>query len=603
MSCYDILAIIAYFIIIVSAGFWFRRKAARNLEAYFLGGKSLHWSMLAMSGAVSNFDITGTMWMVSVLYVLGMQSWWHHWMWGGALPAFTRAYMARWVRRSRVMTAAEWMKTRFGSDRGGRVARYASAVMSILFTAAAIGYAFQGIGKFAAVYLPLESVASSLPFASEWIAANEAPVLATLIFAITTLYVAVGGLYSVVVTDVIQTVILTAAGIIIAVIAYTNLTPEIIASSVPGDFTRLAPSWRLDHLAGTENAAYQMFGLLTIAWVLKGLLMNAGGPAQLYDFQRHIAAASVRDACKLAASWPFFLVIRWGMVCGITLLALSGVMNSRDPETVMPAVLQEYLPVGIRGAVIAGLLAAFMSTFSSTVNSGAAFIVRDIWQPIFRPDADERHLVRCSYVATVAIVVAGIAIGFQFESIAAIWGWMMMALGASIIVPNVLRWYWWRLNGWGYAAGVVGGILLSILALFFPEIPIYKIFPAICGGSLLASVLVTLWTAPTDAALLQDFFRTVKPFGFWKPVRAGQDGGDADPASASRSRSLLGSSESAARAVLNTILGIIGLTSLYLCPMYLVGHWHTEALLLGGCFLAAAVILAFTWYRHLPVDE
>ena len=298
MNPLDVFAIAAYFVLVTLAGLWYRRRAAQNLEAYFLGGKSLHWSMLAMSGAVSNFDITGTMWMVSVLYILGMRSWWHHWMWGVALPAFGLAYMARWVRRSKVMTAAEWMKTRFGEDRGGRVSRYASALMSILFTAAAVGYAFQGIGKFAVVYIPMKKIAALAPFASDWVIANQAAVLATLIFAVTTLYVAAGGLYSVVVTDVIQTVILTAAGIVIAVVAYVNLTPELIAKTIPPDFTSLVPAWRIEGLAGTENAAYEMFGLLTITWVLKGLLMNAGGPGQLYDFQRELAKFRFRRERK-----------------------------------------------------------------------------------------------------------------------------------------------------------------------------------------------------------------------------------------------------------------------------------------------------------------
>ncbi len=594
MNQLDLFAVGAYFALVIAAGLWYRRRAARNLTAYFLGGKSMHWSMLAMSGAVSNFDITGTMWMVSVLYILGMQSWWHHWMWGVALPAFGLAYMARWVRRSKVITAAEWMKTRFGEDPGGRAARYASAFLAILFTAACVGYAFQGIGKFAEVYVPLEGIARHLPFASEWIVDNQAAVLATLVFAVTTLYVAVGGLYSVVVTDVIQTLILTASGIVIVVVAYRNLSPEIIASSVPADFVRLTPAWRIDRLAGTEHAAYQMFGLLTVTWVVKGLLMNAGGPGQLYDFQRHLAAASVRDACKLAASWPFFLVVRWGMVAGITLLALSGVMNAHDPEKVMPAVLQEYLPAGIRGVVIAGLLAAFMSTFSSTVNSGASFVVRDIWQPIFRPRADEKHLIRSSYVATVGIVIAGILIGFRAESIGQIWGWLMMALGAAVIVPNVLRWYWWRINGWGYAAGVLGGILLSVIALFVPEIPIYKIFPAICTGSLLASVGVTFLTRPTRSAVLEDFYLTVRPFGFWGPVRR---------TAGTPPRAELPSSESAARSLFNAAVAIVGLTALYLGPMYLVGHWHLRAAVCALCFLVSAAVLYFSWYRHLPVNE
>jgi Na+/proline symporter len=592
MNFWDLLAILCYFLIVTGAGFWFRKRAAENLEAYFLGGKSLHWSLLAASGAVSNFDITGTMWMVSVLYVLGMRSWWHHWMWGVALPAFALAFMARWVRRSDVMTAAEWMRTRFGDDAGGRVARYAYALMAVVYTAAAIGYAFQGIGKFAAVYLPLEPLAGLLPAAGDWIVAHETTVLATAIFAVTTLYVVVGGLFSVVVTDVIQTVILTVAGLLIAAIAFFRLSPEAVDQAVPAGFAAVTPCWRLPELAGTEHAGYEMFGLLTMVWVLKGVLMNAGGPAQMYDFQRYLAAANGRDACKLAAAWPFFLVVRWGMVMGITLLALSGAVATRDPEKIMPLILQQYLPAGLRGVVVAGLLAAFMSTFSSSINAGAAFLVRDLWQPILRPAADQKHLIRCSYAATVLLVVGGILIGYQAESIAEIWNWMMMALTAGVIVPNVLRWYWWRLNGWGYAAGVLGGMLLALVALFVNDMPIYQVFPAICAGSLAASVLVSLATAPTGQEVLRRFFETVRPFGVWRHVRT-----------TAASRSADAAAVSAPAALLNTAVAVMGLTALYLGPMYLVGHWYRRAILCAACFAAAACLLYFTWYKRLPPEE
>ena len=596
MSPTDLLIILAYFVLVIVAGFWYRRRAAANLESYFLGGRKIHWSMLAMSGAVSNFDITGTMWMVSVLCVLGMQSWWHHWMWGVALPAFALAYTAGWVRRSKVMTAAEWMSTRFGTGPGGNLARYAAAIMSVLFTAATVGYAFQGIGKFAAEYIPLEPLAAHLPISAEWLAANQAAILATLFFAVTTLYVVLGGLYSVVLTDVIQTVILTCAAVLICWIAWSELTPEQIEASVPADFTKLTPSWRLEHLAGTDHAMYEMFGLLTIAWICKGLLMNASGPGQLYDFQRFVAARSARDAAKLAAAWPFFLVVRWGMVMGIALLALTGLSADGDPERIMPIVLREYLPTGVRGLVIAGLVAAFMSTFSSTVNSGAAFIVRDLWQPLFRPHADEKDLIRTSYLATVLIVIAGILIGARAESIGQIWGWIMMALTAGLILPNVLRWYWWRLNGWGYAAGVFGGILATIVLEFLilrelvPATPDYTKFLVVCLASLVPSIVVSLMTAPVDAKTLGEFFTTVRPFGLWKPVRA-------------ENMVERRSCDSPARSLGNAAIGVAGLTGMYLAPMYLVGHWYTAASLYGALFLVCAVTLYFTWYRHLPADE
>jgi SSS family solute:Na+ symporter len=161
----------------------------------------------------------------------------------------------------------------------------------------------------------------------------------------------------------------------------------------------------------------------------------------MYDFQRFLTAKNARDAAKVGGAWSVFLVVRWAMAMGIVLLALSGTMGVTDSEKVMPMVLRDFLPTGLRGLVIVGLLAAFMSTFSSTVNSGASFIVRDIWQPMLRRKRTEKQAIKFSYTATVLLVLFGIMIGFQGKSIADIWNWMMMALGAGIIIPNVLRWY------------------------------------------------------------------------------------------------------------------------------------------------------------------
>ena len=123
MDPLDYAVIVLYFILVIGVGWWYRRRAARDLDSYFLGGKQIHWVALAMSGSVSNFDITGTMWIVSIIFVLGMKSMWHHWMWGVLMGAFFLGYMGKWVRRSNVMTAAEWMRTRFGDGAGGRLAR------------------------------------------------------------------------------------------------------------------------------------------------------------------------------------------------------------------------------------------------------------------------------------------------------------------------------------------------------------------------------------------------------------------------------------------------------------------------------------------------
>ncbi|MFQ6035815.1 MAG: hypothetical protein ACE5NM_08215 [Sedimentisphaerales bacterium] len=590
---YGIVAL--YFAAVVGLGFWYQKRASRNLGAYFLGGKSIHWLALAMSGSVSNFDITGTMWIISILFILGMKSMWHHWMWGFLMGAFFMSYIGKWVRRSKVMTAAEWMKTRFGSDSGGKLARTAYALMAVLTLASFIGYAYQGIGKFASVYVPLESLPQyiSIPWMQNILTEYEPDVFAVTIISVTTLYVILGGLYSVVITDVIQTVILTLSSIFIAYIAWSKLTPELLAQ-LPQRWTSLCVPWRIEEFAGTENAHFEFFGALVIVWVLKGLLLNAGGPAQMYDFQRFLAARDARDAAKVGAAWSVFLIVRWAMAMGIALLAITGVTGVTDSEKVMPLVLQEFLPTGTKGIVIAGLLAAFMSTFSSTVNSGASFIVRDIWQPYFRPQAGDKESVRFSYLATFLLVLVGVGIGFQAESIAQIWSWMMMALGAGVVIPNVLRWYWWRMNGWGYALGTLAGILLSLVALLSPDTPVYYVFPSICIASLCVSIVVSLSTPPVNHEILVSFYQSVRPFGLWKPIRE---------KSGLSAEQLSSKSENLSLTILNIILAMFAISGLYLFPMYLVGHCYVNSMVWLGLAIAAIVVLKYTWYRNLPEPD
>jgi Na+/proline symporter len=595
MATLDILIVAVYFVVVIGVGFRYARRAAKSREDYFLGGRSMHWLALSMSGSVSNFDITGTMWIVSIIFLLGMKSMWHHWMWGFLLGAFFLAYMGKWVRRSQVMTAAEWMKTRFGDGAAGRVARVTYAFMAVLTQASFIGYAYQGIGKFAAVYIPLEALA---PYASQpWQAAlcttYEADVLATLIMSVTTLYVLLGGLYSVVVTDVIQTVVLTAGSIFIACLAWAKLSPELLAQ-LPDDFTSLRVPWRIPEFAGTDNAPFEFFGALVVVWVMKGLLLNAGGPGQMYDFQRFLAARSPAEASKVGAAWSVFLIVRWGMAMGIALLALTGLTGTTDAEEVMPLVLREFLPVGIRGLVIAGLLAAFMSTFSSTVNSAASFLVQDVWMLLVKPDTQHRHAIWVSYASTLLVVMLGLLIGFQGESIAQIWGWIMMALGAGVIVPNVLRWYWWRFNGWGYAWGTAGGVFVSLVVLFYPAAPQWVMFPAIVGCSLAGCLLGTWLTPPAPDAVLRQFYVSVRPFGLWGPIKA---------QSGLRPEVLADPSESAARTVLNVCLAMPAIAALYLMPMYLVGHWYAYAGVCAAVASAAIVALKFTWYDFLPGEN
>ena len=166
----------------------------------------------------------------------------------------------------------------------------------------------------------------------------------------------------------------------------------------------------------------------------------------------------------------------------------------------------------------------------------------------------------------------------------------MMALGAGVVMPNVLRWYWWRMNGWGYAFGTLAGVLLSVVVLFLPDAPVYYVFPAICLASLLASIVTSVATQPVGRDILVSFYRSVRPFGLWQPIRE-QAGLSADELSSK--------AESASLAVLNVILGMVAISSLYLFPMYLVGHWYLYSMVWLGLAIAAIIALKYTWYRNI----
>ena len=170
----------------------------------------------------------------------------------------------------------------------------------------------------------------------------------------------------------------------------------------------------------------------------------------------------------------------------------------------------------------------------------------------------------------------------------------MMALGAGVVVPNVLRWYWWRLNGWGYSVGTLGGMILSLVALFFPEIPMYVFFPLVCSFSLVMSIIVSLKTEQVSKEHLINFYVTVRPFGLWKPIKQ-----QCDLLSAELSKK----AERGNLALLNVIIGMCAITGLYLAPVFLVGHRYGKSLLWFIVLSISIIILKFTWYDNLPLPE
>jgi solute:Na+ symporter, SSS family len=588
LSIADQMIVVLYLAGIMSIGFAMKRKAAKGMSSYFLGGRQLPWWALAMSGSSSYFDITGTMWIVSTFIALGLKGMWVHWLWGFPITAFYLAYMGKWIRRSDAMTGAEWMKTRFGSGKAGDIARLSYTLFAILTITALLGYGAIGMGKFGAIFLPFSPT-----------------VCAILILGVTGVYVVAGGFHGIVRVEIAQTIVLSAGAIAFAVIGFMHFDAARFASLVPASWMDIMPSVRPVDFQGLMSGGtdYSFFGALVAVWVAKGLLLCFSGPEQLYDFQRFLAAKDERDASKLGALWGVIHTVRWPFAMAIALMAILGIGNPEldaklkaDPETALPLIIGSMLPVGLVGFMLAALLSGFLATFSSTVNGGAAYLVKDVYQRYINPTADNRTLVRISYLSSALLIIIGLIISVFGTSINTAFLWIFGTLAAGILPPNVLRWYWWRLNGQGYAAGVFGGMTLSLGQVFFEQfgviepLPLYIGFPVIALLSTIVTVVVSLLTKPTDIETLKVFYRKVQPAGAWAPARAAVLAEEPD----------FKKQSPFSRDALNTVLALVGITALYVSMLYLVLHRLEVAFALLATTVACTVVLYFTWYKNLP---
>ena len=603
LSTIDQIIVVLYLAAIMGIGFAMKRKASKGMSSYFLGGRQLPWWALAMSGSSSYFDITGTMWIVSTFIALGLKGMWVHWLWGFPITAFYLAYMGKWIRRSDAMTGAEWMKTRFGSGKAGDIARLSYTLFAILTITALLGYGAIGMGKFGAIFLHFEPLV--LGSGPDPFTLTSANICAFLILGVTGAYVVLGGFHGIVRVEIIQTIVLSAGAIIFAILGYSHFNGAEFASKIPATWGDIAPAWRPEAFQGlvTGGTDYSLFGALVAVWVAKGLLLCLSGPEQLYDFQRFLAAKDERDAAKLGALWGFIHTVRWPFAMAIAVMAIMGIGNvaldeqlRSDPEAALPLIIGSMLPAGLVGFMLAALLSGFLATFSSTVNGGAAYLVKDIYQRYINPEATNRQLVWASYISSALLIVTGLIISLFGSSINTAFLWIFGTLAAGILPPNVLRWYWWRLNGQGYAAGVFGGMVLSLGQVFLDTmyldqpLPLYIGFPVIALASTLITITVSLLTQPTDIETLKTFYRKVQPAGFWNPAR----------------RAVYEETPGFKKHLhfrvefFNTIVAMIGITALYVSMLYLVLHRLEIGFALLATTAVSVIILYFTWYKTLP---
>ncbi len=578
------------------------KHASKNLQSYFLGENKIPWPLLGLSNASGMFDISGTMWMVSILFIYGVKSAWLPWLWPVWNQVFMMIFLAIWLRRSNVLTGAQWITHRFGDARGARLSHIIVTIFAIISVFGFIAYFFIGIGKFATIFFPWDlSVQSGIiNFTSEHS-------YALIIIAITSLYAIKGGIYSVVITEVIQFVIMTISCLVVAFIAITNVSAEQILEKVPAGWDNLFFSMELNldwtgYLDSVntkiDSDGFQLFGYLFMMMLFKGIFASMAGPVPSYDMQRVLSAKTPIEAAKMNGLTILALFFpRYLMVAGFGVLALVHLMpeftamgENIDFEIILPMAIERFIPVGFKGLLIAGLLAAFMGTFAAFINAAPAYIVNDLYKKYINPNADSKTYIRYSYVSSVVIVVIGLFMGFYAQSINSLTLWITSALYGGYAAANVLKWIWWRFNGYGYFFGMLGGLLASTLGPgIFPDTSAIYLFPIILFASFIGCIAGTFLTAPDEDSVLINFYKQTRPWGFWKPVINKIKLTEPD----------FEENKDFKRDMINVLVGIVWQMTLVIMPIYLVIQNFSYFGIAFVVFLITSLFLKIFWYDKL----
>jgi solute:Na+ symporter, SSS family len=600
----DISIVIVYLITMLMIGWFMRKKARQNKESYLMGGKTLPWYMLGLSDASDMFDISGTMWMVALCFVYGLKSIWIPWLWPVFNQVFMMMFLSKWLRRSNANTGAEWLQTRFGTKgagvKGSHIIVIAFALIACL---GFLAYGFVGLGKFMEIFIPWDVIKAYVPFD---ISPKYVPHFYGIIFTLFAMfYSIIGGMHSIVLGDVIKYGIMIVASLCIGVIAMQHLQGQTL--NVPEGWSNPFFSWHLNldwsKIAVEANKkiaddGFSLFGLFFMMMLLKGIFASLAGPAPNYDMQKVLSTKSPKEASKMTGFVSIVLLpVRYTMVIGLTVLALlyynqlylKGPDGVTDFERILPATINNFLPVGVLGLVLTGLLGAFMGTFSGTLNAAQAYIVNDIYLKYVNPNATTKKIMTMNYLVGIIVVIVGVAFGFMANNVNDILQWIVGGLYGGYVAANCLKWYWWRFNAngffWGMAVGVGAALLMPYVTT---GLPLYW-WPLLFSLSLAGSIIGTYAAPPTDMVVLKSFYSTVKPWGFWQPVYE-QVLLDDKNFKANKGFKL---------DMFNVALGIIAQLCLTILPLYVV-LWMKLPLLITIAILGVIIfILKKTWWNKL----
>jgi len=597
LSVIDWGIIAAYLVFTVVVGLAVRRSASKGMESFFVGGRSFPWWLVGVSMVATTFAADTPLAVTGIVAREGIAGNWF--WWSLALSHLLVVFfLARLWRRSEVVTDAEVVELRYDGRGATALRAFKAFFFAVVINCITLGWVMRAAGKIVASFfswdmvLGAESLATLEGLWPDGLAIGTADeALSILALSLVALfYAALGGLRSVVLTDLVQFLMALTGAVLFAGFAVNHVGGldamvghiHALYPDKAEDFLSLLPSGVL-----VPMSAFVLF--VTVQWWATHQ-SDGGG----YLAQRTLSARDDGHAYRgmllftflhyVVRTWPWILVGLAALVIYPVGAAPEGFPDPaaaarvlEDREAAYPVLMVRLLPPGVLGLLVASLVAAFMSTVDTHINWGASYMVNDVYKRFLRPDAPERRLVLVGRLAVAGMLFLALMVSTRVDSVKGAWEFFTL-LGAGLGLPHVLRWLWWRINAWTELSGLLTAALTTVtLYLAAPELDYALKLAWVVGVAAAVSLVTTFLTPPVAMVHLAAFAQKVRPPGRWPA-------GLSSPEAGAHFR----------RLVWNWVLGVFGLFgSLFGLGMLLLGPRVP-----GGLLFVAALAAFVTAARR-----
>ena len=501
----DWIWIALYFAANAAVGFYYRARAGKSVDEFFLSGRNVPWWLAGTSMVATTFAadtplaVTG---MVARGGIAGNWLWWSF-VSGGMLTVF---FYARLWRRSGVMTDIEFTEIRYSGRPAAFLRGFRALYLGIPINCIVLGWVNLAMVKILTLALGVTRL--------------QALGIVLGLIAVTSLISTLSGLWGVLVTDLLQFAVKMTMVIVLAVAAVKAVGGmSALRAKLPAASLSFVPG-----LNSPFMPLMTFFVYISLNWWASwypGAEPGGGG----YIAQRMFSAKDEKHSL-LATLW--FNIANyalrpwpWILVALVSLVVFPGL---EDPETGYVRVMIAYLPPALRGMMLAAFAAAYMSTIATQLNWGASYVVNDFYRRFVRKQADDVHYVWVSRWTTVLLTIVSAIVTFYLGSIGGAWK-MLLATGAGTGSVLLLRWYWWRINAWSEISAMIAAAVVSLALQMVwrmdTDNPIDFAWIMIITVSIttVAWVTVTFLTSPEKKETLVSFYRRVRPSRIgWGPV-------------------------------------------------------------------------------------